>query len=172
MAGEIGEKIERCLASHRIPFTVHQHDPIVTFDDAKATLPFDPAVMVKGLAFELPGGRTAIVALRATDRADYRKISDALGIRRADLRKANPKHLETELDMQSGGIAPVPVDGATVLIDHTVLTLETIICGSGRRDASLELTTEGLASLPIHDIGDYRKTPSQKDTPLLMRPER
>jgi len=51
-------------------------------------LPFDPGCMVKGLAFKLPNQAYAIVGTRATDRADYKKIADALGIRRTDLRAA------------------------------------------------------------------------------------
>src|SRR4051794_14448487 len=104
----MGPKIKRYLIDRHIPFKIHRHDPIVSFEDAKATLPFDPGLMVKGLAFALQDGHIAIVALRAVDRASYKKIADAIGIRRSDLRMASPEELEKQLDMQVGGVAPIP----------------------------------------------------------------
>ena len=80
-------------------FNVHDHSPIVSFSDAKSVLPFDPGSMVKGLAFKLPNQAYAIVGMRATDRADYKKIADALGIRRTELRAAEPEELVQTLHM-------------------------------------------------------------------------
>jgi prolyl-tRNA editing enzyme YbaK/EbsC (Cys-tRNA(Pro) deacylase) len=77
--------------------------------------------MVKGLAFAMPHGNIAIIALRATDRANYRKISDTLGVRRADLRMATPEELETTVGMQVGGVATIPVDNAEIYVDRAVL---------------------------------------------------
>ena len=65
-----------------------------------------PANMVKGLTFRGPAGRLVIVALCAADRADYKKIADALGMRRADLRLAEAAEVEETLDMQVGRHRP------------------------------------------------------------------
>jgi Cys-tRNA(Pro)/Cys-tRNA(Cys) deacylase len=149
------QHIERYLNDHQIPYRIHEHAPIVTFDEAKATLPFKPTLMVKGLAFAMPHGNIAIIALRATDRANYRKISDTLGVRRADLRMATPEELETTVGMQVGGVAPIPVDNAEIYVDRAVLDLDRIICGTGRRDASLELTGPDFRRITIQEVGDY-----------------
>jgi hypothetical protein len=74
------------------------------------------------------------------------KIADAIGLRRADLRMATATELETTLDTHIGGVAPIPIPGAT-------LDPPTIIRGT----ASLELTAAAFHSLQIHQTGDYRK---------------
>jgi Cys-tRNA(Pro)/Cys-tRNA(Cys) deacylase len=150
-------EVERVLTEQGVTFKVHHHAPSVSFEDAKALLPFDPALMVKGLAFRLPDGRSAIVAMRAADRADYKKIADALGIRRADLRMATADELSTDLGMQVGGVAPLPVNGAIVLLDRGVLDLNEIICGTGRSDSSLEISRTELERVAAGTVGDFSK---------------
>lgn len=155
----MGPRIEHYLREHDIPFRVHHHAPIVTFEDAKATLSFDPGLLVKGLALAMPTGQTAIVALRAVDRAQYKKIADALEVRRDDLRMATEDELAA-LDMEVGAVAPIPLPNAVVLVDEAVMDLDLVVCGTGRREASLELAAEDFARLPVHAIGDFRKTTS------------
>jgi Cys-tRNA(Pro)/Cys-tRNA(Cys) deacylase len=78
------------VEANGIRYRTHSHAPLVSFEEAKTVLPFDPNAMVKGLVFRTSGDAFAIVALRGADRADYKKIADALGIRRADLRRPIP----------------------------------------------------------------------------------
>jgi Cys-tRNA(Pro)/Cys-tRNA(Cys) deacylase len=140
-----------------IQYRTHAHAPLVSFDDARTVLPFDPGSMVKGLVFRTPSGAFAIVALRGADRADYKKIADALGIRRADLRAADPADVEAELGMQLGGIVPLPINGAAVLIDQAVAALDRIFCGSGRNDVTLELEAQDLVGIARDRVGAYAK---------------
>lgn len=137
-------EIERFLVEARVTFKVHTHPPIISFADAKAKLPFDPAAMVKGLAFRLANGTYAIIGLRADTRADYKKIADALGVRRADLKAADADDLVRDLDMAPGGVAPLPINGARVLFDRQVLDIEIVFCGTGRTDATLEIAGNDL----------------------------
>lgn len=138
-------EIHAFLERHGAVFTLHRHPPIVTFDDARAVLPFDPASMVKSLAFCLPGGGLAIAALPAPDRADYKKIADALGVRRADLSLAEAAVVERELHMVAGGVCPLPMAGARVVMDTAVPEMAVVYCGTGRRDATLEIAGRELA---------------------------
>jgi Cys-tRNA(Pro)/Cys-tRNA(Cys) deacylase len=57
--------------------------------------------------------------------------------------------------MQVGGVAPIPVDNAEIYVDRAVLDLDRIICGTGRRDASLELTGPDFRRITIQEVGDY-----------------
>lgn len=140
-------------AAHRI----HRHAPILGFESARAVLPFDPAGMVKGLAFRLPDGSCAIAALPGADRADYKKIADALGVRRADLRLASPEEIGALLDMVPGGVAPLPVGGARVLLDQAALGTATVYCGTGRNDATLEIALDELLRVSQAHVADLAK---------------
>jgi Cys-tRNA(Pro)/Cys-tRNA(Cys) deacylase len=150
-------EVRAFLDATAVPYRTHAHAPLVSFEDAKTVLPFDPGSMVKGLVFRVPSGAFAIVALRGADRADYKKIADALGVRRADLRAADPADVEAELGMQLGGIVPLPIGGALVLIDERVSSLDTIFCGSGRNDATLEVRAQDLVRIAAGRVGPYAK---------------
>ena len=151
-------EVRAFLDAAAISYRTHAHAPLVSFEAAKAVLPFDPGSMVKGLVFRTPGGAFAIVALRGADRADYKKIADALGVRRADLRAADPADVEAELGMQLGGIVPLPIKGATILMDQSVAILDTIFCGSGRNDVTLELGARDLLRITNGRVGAFSKS--------------
>jgi Cys-tRNA(Pro)/Cys-tRNA(Cys) deacylase len=151
-------EIEKFLTATGVTFKVHSHPPIVSFADAKAHLPFNPAAMVKGLAFRLADGTYAIIALRADTRADYKKIADALGIRRADLKAAEADDLFGNLHMAPGGVVPLPINGARVLFDRQVLDIDIIFCGTGRTDATLEIAGNDLFRIAGAKAADIAKS--------------
>jgi Cys-tRNA(Pro)/Cys-tRNA(Cys) deacylase len=153
-------EVRAFLDAAGVRYAAHRHAPLVSFEEAKTTLSFDPGAMVKGLVFRTPDGGLAIVALRGAHRADYKKIADALSIRRADLRAADPADVGAELGMQLGGIVPLPIGSATILIDAAILDLETIYCGSGRNDLTLELATRDLLRISAGRVGGYAKATS------------
>jgi Cys-tRNA(Pro)/Cys-tRNA(Cys) deacylase len=46
--------------------------------------------------------------------------------------------------MVPGGVAPLPVGGARVIVDEAVARLGTLYCGTGRNDSTLEIETAAL----------------------------
>jgi Cys-tRNA(Pro)/Cys-tRNA(Cys) deacylase len=150
-------EIERFLVEAGVIFKVHSHPPIMSFADAKANLPFDPVAMVKGLAFRLANGTYAIIGLRADTRADYKKIADALGVRRADLKAADAEALVRDLHMEPGGVAPLPINGARVVFDRQVLDINTVFCGTGRTDATLEIAGNDLFRIAGGEAAEIAK---------------
>jgi len=160
----VSPEVRAFLEAANISFRTHPHAALVSFEDAKTVLPFDPGSMVKGLVFRTPSGAFAIVALRGADRADYKKIADALGVRRADLRAADPTDVEAELGMRLGGIVPLPINGALVLIDQGVARLGTIFCGSGRNDVTLEVKAKDLLRIAAGRVSIYAKAAPQEQS--------
>jgi Cys-tRNA(Pro)/Cys-tRNA(Cys) deacylase len=154
----LSPEIHSFLEAAEVTFEIHHHSPIISFSDAKSVLPFDPSSMVKGLAFKLPNQAYAIVGMRAADRADYKKIADALGIRRADLKAAEPEELLQTLHMMPGGVVPLPINGASVVFDRRVLNLGTIYCGSGRTHATLEMSAADLVRIAGGRSADLTKS--------------
>lgn len=145
------------LEAHGLAHASMTHAPLVSFEDAKRLLPHDPAMMVKALAFRLPGDGIALCALRAADRADYRKIADALGVRRADLALADPQLVRERLDMEPGGIVPLPIAGARVLADARAARLATMACGSGRNTTTLVLAVPAWLAASGAAVADLAK---------------
>lgn len=148
--------VKQFLERHGVAFSVVEHPPFISFEEGRDILALDPARMVKGLTFGQPDG-LAIVALCAGDRADYKRIADALGMRRADLKLAAPDEVLARLDMEAGGMVPLPINGARILVDRPVLALDEIICGSGRNTATLVMPREAWMSVADAEIGDFSK---------------
>jgi Cys-tRNA(Pro)/Cys-tRNA(Cys) deacylase len=150
-------EIEAFLAAAGVEHKLHRHAPIVSYAEAKAALPFDPAASVKGLVFRLPHGGYVIVAMRGEARADYKKVADALGVRRSDLKPATTEDLAADLGMTPGGVAPLPLRGATVLFDRQTLDLDVVYCGAGRPDLTLEIKRLDLVRVAGGAVADLTK---------------
>jgi Cys-tRNA(Pro)/Cys-tRNA(Cys) deacylase len=150
-------EIEKFLTAAAVDYRVHRHAPVVSFAESKAALPFDPQAAVKGLAFRLPNGAYAIVALRGDARADYKKIAAALGVRRGALKTATAEELARDLDTEPGGVAPLPILGAAVLFDRQTLDLDTIFCGAGRAGTTLEIKAVELIRVAGGATADVTK---------------
>ncbi|MGO4843238.1 YbaK/EbsC family protein, partial [Rhizobiaceae sp. 2RAB30] len=74
-----------------------------------------------------------------------------------DLKLAAPDEVLARLDMEAGGMVPLPINGARILVDRPVLALDEIICGSGRNTATLVLPREAWMSVADAEIGDFSK---------------
>jgi Cys-tRNA(Pro)/Cys-tRNA(Cys) deacylase len=149
--------VKRFLEERGVAFATIGHRPLISFEDAREILPQRTADMVKGLVFRGPGNGLAIVALCAADRADYKRIADALGMRRADLRLADPAEVRERLDMEAGGVVPLPINGARVLADRAATVLDEIVCGTGRNTATLVIAREAWLAVAGAEVGDFSK---------------
>jgi Cys-tRNA(Pro)/Cys-tRNA(Cys) deacylase len=149
--------VKRFLEERSVAFATIEHRPLISFEDAKEILPERTANMVKGLTFRGPDDSLVIVALKAADRADYKRIADALGMRRADLRLAEADLVKQKLDMEAGGIVPLPINGARVLVDRPATLLDEIICGTGRNTTTLVIAREAWLAVADAEVGDYSK---------------
>ena len=141
----MNETVQRRLEVEGCDFTVHRHQALISAQDFKTHLPFDPEAMVKTLVFRLPDGGYALAVLRAFARLDYKKLADALGVRRADLRAAEPDDVAHDLGFDIGGVCPITdLAAAKVLIDPNVGDLGKVYCGTGRNTSTLEIAAEDL----------------------------
>lgn len=122
-------RLHRCEAR----FTIHQHAPSITIQDADETLWFPVEQLVKTIAFRIKGHGWALVGLCGYNQVDYRKLAAALGVRRISLSRLTPEEVQAELGYQLGGVAPfAPNEQTTVLLDAGVLSWPAIYCGVGR----------------------------------------
>jgi Cys-tRNA(Pro)/Cys-tRNA(Cys) deacylase len=135
---------EEILDEAGVPFRVHEHVPVATVAEIVEALPFPAAEHVKTLAFDADG-RVVLAALRGSDRLGYGALARAAGVPRDRLRPLPPDRVREELGLEPGGVCPL-AEGAVVLVDRRVLELERAFCGSGRNDATLEVSPAGLVA--------------------------
>ncbi len=137
--------VER-LASRGVGFTMHEHVVARTVTDALERLPFSPDAYLKTVAFRLKAGGWVLAALRGADRADYRGLAAALGVGRRDLHQMTPDEVAADLGYPVGGVGPVPTNEHTRTIFDALAAeqLETVYCGAGRPDRTLEVRIADL----------------------------
>jgi Cys-tRNA(Pro)/Cys-tRNA(Cys) deacylase len=100
---------------------------------------------VKTLVFRTPGGGHDLAVLRALDKVDYKSLAHALGVRRKDLRTAEPDALARDLGFEVGGVSPITShEAAIVLVDLRVNGLETVYCGTGNNRSTLQIAADDL----------------------------
>ncbi len=146
------ERIVGLLRARGVRFEVHRHEAAPTVAEAQAKLPFPFEQFLKTVAFRLkdgadPGG-WVLVALRGRDRVDYRKLADALGVRRGDLARPSPEEIQDGLGLPFGGVGPIPpTDAARVVFDAAALELGTVYCGVGSDEHTLEIDVRDLVAV-------------------------
>lgn len=141
----IHDTILGTLDANAVQYTLHSHVPLLTLRDIEEHVTFPVEGMVKTMVFHVKPSTWVLVALGAYTRVDYRKLADALGVKRGSLVQASPEEVEAELGFQVGGVAPIPPrEGVLAVYDEAVVGLDVVTVGSGRNDVTLEVRMADL----------------------------
>lgn len=139
------DTIQSILDAHEVQHTLHSHVPLLTLRDIEEHVTFPVEGMVKTMVFRIKPSTWVLVALGAYSRVDYRKLAEALGVKRGALAQALPEEIEAELGFQVGGVAPIPPrEGVLAVYDEAVVGLGVVTVGSGRNDVTLEVQMADL----------------------------
>lgn len=142
------EAIIAILTARGIPFTIHEHVPSYTVADAGERLPFPAERLLKAIAFRIKAGGYILAAARGPDRIDYRKLAAASGAKRADIVRLTPEEVVDVFEMEVGSVSPISLqEGVEVFFDTKVPGDETVFCGIGRADRTLEILLADLVQL-------------------------
>jgi Cys-tRNA(Pro)/Cys-tRNA(Cys) deacylase len=147
--------VER-LTERGVRFRIHEHVVSRTVADAIASLPFPPDQYLKTVVFRVKQGPWVLAACRGQDRVDFRRLAQALDVKRAEIVQPAREEVEAALGYVIGGICPIPPDeAARTIVDATAAaTLDIVFCGVGRNDRTLEI---GIADLIA--VADARIAP-------------
>jgi Cys-tRNA(Pro)/Cys-tRNA(Cys) deacylase len=145
---ETYEAILRLLTATDVPFKIHEHIPSHTVADAKAYLDFPLERLLKTIAFRIRSGGYILAAARGPDRLDYRKLAAACGTKRTEIFRLTPEEVVHTFNVEVGSVSPVLLqDGVQILFDTKVSTQETVFCGVGRPDRTLEIQLAALVQI-------------------------
>jgi Cys-tRNA(Pro)/Cys-tRNA(Cys) deacylase len=161
VADSVEERIVGLLTARGVPFRVHEHPVSRTVEDARAQLPFPVEQYLKTVVFRVKDGPWLLVACRGQDRVDYRKLAEATGARRADIVQPAADEVEAALGYVIGGVAPFPPNAETrTIVDAgAAATMETVYCGIGRTDRTLEIAIADVIVLSGAQIAPIAQIP-------------
>jgi Cys-tRNA(Pro)/Cys-tRNA(Cys) deacylase len=139
--------MQRLTASH-VPFTIHEHAASYTVADAEAYLDFPIDRLLKTIAFKIRPAGYILAAVRGPDRVDYRKLAAACGVKRTAIFRLSPPEVVQAFNVEVGSVSPLLVqDGVRILFDTNVPSHETVFCGIGRPDRTLEIQLTDLVQI-------------------------
>jgi Cys-tRNA(Pro)/Cys-tRNA(Cys) deacylase len=145
---EIYDSIIQLLTERRVPFTIHEHTPSYTVADAETHLLFPLERLLKTIAFRTRSGGYILAAVRGPDRIDYRRLAAACGMKRTDVFRLSPEEVVLVFGVEVGSVSPILLqDGVRVFFDGGVPTDETVFCGIGRPDRTLEMRLTDLVQV-------------------------
>ena len=128
-----------------ISYKIHKHGEVLTMRDVEEKLPFPIDRLLKTLVFRIRDSSWILAVLKGRDRIDYRKLAQALNVRRQDIIRPSVEEIESKLGFQIGGICPIPTKhDIRVVFDKSILELDSVYCGVGRNDRSLEIRLADL----------------------------
>jgi Cys-tRNA(Pro)/Cys-tRNA(Cys) deacylase len=134
-----------------IPYVLHTHPPIRGEADLHLTR-LDWETSVKTLAFELPDGRLALVAVPGPAKVQYGAIARALGVPRSALRQAD-EHRVVALGMEPGGVSPICSDpDVIVVVDESVVGMGKVYCGGGTSTTTIEIDADAIAKVAVSPV--------------------
>jgi Cys-tRNA(Pro)/Cys-tRNA(Cys) deacylase len=154
----IYDQIVATLANSGVAYRVHEHAPSVTIEDADTHLDFPVDQLLKTIAFRAKNRGWVLGALCGYAQIDYKRLSAAVGVSRDKLVRLSPEEVESELGYQLGGVAPFAPNAQTqVLIDAGALGWQTVYCGTGRNDRTLEIAPRLLVRVTGAQVAPLAK---------------
>ena len=145
---ETYEAILQLLTAGNVPFTIHEHIPSYTFADAEAHLDFPLERLLKTIAFRIRSGGLILAAVRGPDRIDYRKLAAACETKRTEIFRLTPEEVVRTFNVEVGSVSPLLLrEGVRLFFDTKVSTHETVYCGIGRPDRTLEIQLADLVNI-------------------------
>jgi Cys-tRNA(Pro)/Cys-tRNA(Cys) deacylase len=154
----IYDQIVATLANSGVAYRVHEHAPSVTIEDADTHLDFPVDQLLKTIAFRAKNRGWVLGALCGYAQIDYKRLSAAVGVSRDKFVRLSPEEVESELGYQLGGVAPFAPNAQTqVLIDAGALGWQTVYCGTGRNDRTLEIAPRLLVQVTGAQVAPLAK---------------
>ncbi|WP_051333469.1 aminoacyl-tRNA deacylase [Aliagarivorans marinus] len=157
MSDSVFSQIKGRLDQAQLDVRYHQHHATTTIQDAQDNLHFVVEQILKTIVFEIKGKGLALAALTGHRRIDYRSLANALGVSRSSLRQSSEQQVLEHFGVELGAVSPF-LCGENIPLVLDAECSGALICGSGRRDHSIEVDAALLAEYTGATLGDIAKT--------------
>lgn len=144
----IYEKIRALLDKCHVTYQIFEHTPVRTIEDARELVPHLSHNLLKTVVFRIKDGNWILAAIQSDKQIHYKKLADALGVKRTELRSISAKEVESEIGYQIGGVGPFPIrTDVDVIFDESLKKFTRVFCGSGRNDRTIQILFSDLLTV-------------------------
>jgi len=150
--------LKEFLDSHKAVYSVHEHEKIVTAEQASAVRNVPLHQGVKSLVFEVSGDHKdfVMVLVRGDKKADSKKLASLLNAK--NVRLADHKEVAERTGCEVGSVHPFGnLFGLTVYMDKTILENHEVSFSAGTHNHSMTMKTKDFVGLIKPKIEDIAK---------------
>ena len=141
-------KVIEMLEQSGFAYTIHNHPPVTTVEEAHQKVPHLTRNLLKTVVFRIKDAHWILASVTGVGRIHYKKLADAMAVKRRELRSISPEQVESELGFEIGGVGPFPVrDDLRVVFDQALALLDHVYCGSGKNTRTIEMKIGDLIRL-------------------------
>ncbi|MGA2404076.1 MAG: YbaK/EbsC family protein [Syntrophobacteraceae bacterium] len=139
------EEIVSFLRQKGVSFKIHEHEPVITIEDAEKKAPTLIDGLLKTVAFRIKDSFGVLAAVKCRDRIDYRRLAAALGVNRRELRSLSPEEVLRDLGYEVGAVGPIPLrNDVLTVFDEGLRSAKIVYFGSGKNTLTLEVEFDKL----------------------------
>lgn len=141
----VDDVIIELLEKSGVRYEVHEHAPVVSIEEAQARAPHLVEDLLKTIVFRMKDAIWVLAVVRCHDRIDYRRLAEALGVNRRQVRSLSPLEVEEQLGFEVGGVGPIPVrNDVRVIFDARLEQACRVRFGGGRNTRTIEMMFSDL----------------------------
>lgn len=146
MSSNLFKSLVEILNQKNISYELIEHEGIMNVDEGINLLKFSEEETLKTLAFT-DGKQSIFLVLQGRRNVDYKKLAQALEVKRSNLKKLSADIVVNQLGYQVGGLSPLHKDeNISVYFDEKIAQLTTVYCGIGLRNKTLKILSKDLIS--------------------------
>ncbi len=132
------KKIIEYLNSKKIDYSLTEHEPVYTSDQAAHISQHPPEEGAKSLALNA-GERIGVVTVSGAERINFKGIQNALKTKKINM--CNEEVIKKKLNTEIGGLAPFGYDkDVIIIVSKKLLTQKKVHINPGRNDATLMIS--------------------------------
>lgn len=120
--------ITALLSAINAVYTLREHAPSVTIQDADANVWFPVERLVKTIAFRVKSRGYVLAQLCGYQQVDYKKLAAVIGVNRTQIMRLTPAEIATELGYRVGGVALLALSKQTDVRAEAQFELASIRC--------------------------------------------
>jgi Cys-tRNA(Pro)/Cys-tRNA(Cys) deacylase len=144
----IFDRLVRILDKSEINYNIIGHCDITNVKDGIKAFKCDSSQVVKTLGFKIDG-MYIFFAIRRDKRLDFKKIAALLNVSRQKISQISVDEPENDLGYKAGGLSPLHIDSSNIAVyfDGNILDIDTVYCGIGLKNKTLEIKSIDLLKI-------------------------
>ncbi len=148
--------LKKLLDENGVEYTVHEHDPVYTSEQAAKVRGVELKTGVKALVLKTSNGEFILALVAADRKIDLERLAKIVGVKK--LKLASPNEVLEKTGCEVGSVHPFGnLYGLQTYLDRSVLENKWVNFNAGLHTVSIHMRSEDMLRLIKPKLGDFSK---------------